>query len=258
MQSLPNCRPNGGNASRLTYAVEIKPKGILPVKLIEGRIASDLKANLAAIRNFVEAAEKKKVKSTHIEIPVSGSSSGPSSGTNLATAVSVSVPLDSSKQRNSQIDVSKLVENSNQKQVVNTLIEGSTETKKIGRRRTFFTAISKFFVGDGIRRSRGGEEGEGGIVDGIVSGIIDEHLSITVSDTKNLKIDTKSDFSKFIDSKMSTSTSTSSSSSRVDGNDAMQLMAENNRLKERVAYLEAEMEKANSVLRKIEMLSKLD
>ena len=47
MQSLPNCRPNGGNACRLTYAVEIKPKGFLPVKLIEGRIAIDLKANLA-------------------------------------------------------------------------------------------------------------------------------------------------------------------------------------------------------------------
>ena len=54
MQSLPNCAPNGGDASRLTYAVEIKPKGILPVKLIEGRIASDLKANLAAIRDYVE------------------------------------------------------------------------------------------------------------------------------------------------------------------------------------------------------------
>lgn len=55
MQSLPNCAPNGGNASRLTYAVEIKPKGFLPVKLIEGRIATDLKANLAAIRDFVES-----------------------------------------------------------------------------------------------------------------------------------------------------------------------------------------------------------
>ena len=62
MQSLPNCAPNGGNASRLTYAVEIKPKGFLPVKLIEGRIASDLKANLAAIRDYVESeAEAQKL-----------------------------------------------------------------------------------------------------------------------------------------------------------------------------------------------------
>ena len=44
--------------SRLTYAVEIKPKGFLPVKLIEGRIATDLKANLAAIRDYVENLAK--------------------------------------------------------------------------------------------------------------------------------------------------------------------------------------------------------
>mmetsp|Transcript_8333 Transcript_8333/g.8305 ORF Transcript_8333/g.8305 Transcript_8333/m.8305 type:complete len:388 (+) Transcript_8333:299-1462(+) len=63
MQKLPNCAPDGGNAARLTYAVEIKPKGILPVKLIEGRIASDLKANMGAIRDFVEKNEKiKKIK----------------------------------------------------------------------------------------------------------------------------------------------------------------------------------------------------
>jgi Polyketide cyclase / dehydrase and lipid transport len=60
MQALPNCAPDGSNASRLTYAVEIKPKGLLPVKLIEGRIAADLKSNMAAIRKFVEAAELKK------------------------------------------------------------------------------------------------------------------------------------------------------------------------------------------------------
>ena len=54
MQALPNCAPDGGNACRLTYAVEIKPKGFLPVKLIEGRIATDLKSNLAAIRDHVE------------------------------------------------------------------------------------------------------------------------------------------------------------------------------------------------------------
>lgn len=35
---------------------------MLPVKLIEGRIASDLKANMAAIRDFVEKNEKEKKK----------------------------------------------------------------------------------------------------------------------------------------------------------------------------------------------------
>ena len=67
MQSLPNCRPNGGNACRLTYAVEIKPKGFLPVKLIEGRIAIDLKANLAAIRDFVEGMGEKVLEVNEIE-----------------------------------------------------------------------------------------------------------------------------------------------------------------------------------------------
>jgi hypothetical protein len=62
MQSLPSCAPDGNNATRLTYAVEIKPKGFLPVKLIEGRIAVDLKANLAAIRDFVEKANVLKTK----------------------------------------------------------------------------------------------------------------------------------------------------------------------------------------------------
>lgn len=54
IQALPNCAPNGGDAARLTYAVEIRPKGFLPVKLIEGRIASDLINNLQALRAYVE------------------------------------------------------------------------------------------------------------------------------------------------------------------------------------------------------------
>lgn len=54
IQPLPNCAPNGGDAARLTYAVEIRPKGFLPVKLIEGRIASDLINNLQALRAYVE------------------------------------------------------------------------------------------------------------------------------------------------------------------------------------------------------------
>jgi hypothetical protein len=39
-----------GDATRLRYAVEIQPRGLLSVRLIEGCIASDLRANLASIR----------------------------------------------------------------------------------------------------------------------------------------------------------------------------------------------------------------
>lgn len=54
MQSLPNCALDGSDACRLTYAVEIRPKGFLPVSLIEGRIASDLRTNLRSIREYVD------------------------------------------------------------------------------------------------------------------------------------------------------------------------------------------------------------
>mmetsp|Transcript_34727 Transcript_34727/g.63429 ORF Transcript_34727/g.63429 Transcript_34727/m.63429 type:complete len:404 (+) Transcript_34727:82-1293(+) len=54
MQQLPNCAPEGQSATRLTYAVEVQPKGFLPVRLIEGQIAKDLKANLVAIKEHVE------------------------------------------------------------------------------------------------------------------------------------------------------------------------------------------------------------
>ena len=57
MQPLPYCAPLDGVACRLSYAVEIRPKGFLPVGLIQSRIASDLSTNLAAIRDFVEAEE---------------------------------------------------------------------------------------------------------------------------------------------------------------------------------------------------------
>lgn len=63
MQSLPNCAPDGTDACRLTYAVELRPKGFLPVKLIEGRIAMDLRQNLCAIRTYVENIKKKRLAS---------------------------------------------------------------------------------------------------------------------------------------------------------------------------------------------------
>ena len=54
MQPLPGCAPEGGNAMRLTYAVEISPRAILPVGLIENRIAMDLCTNLQSIRDYVQ------------------------------------------------------------------------------------------------------------------------------------------------------------------------------------------------------------
>lgn len=60
VQSLPGCRFDDDQltATRLTYAVEIQPRGFLPVNLIEGRIANDLKTNLDAIRCHVEKLQK--------------------------------------------------------------------------------------------------------------------------------------------------------------------------------------------------------
>mmetsp|Transcript_84702 Transcript_84702/g.133292 ORF Transcript_84702/g.133292 Transcript_84702/m.133292 type:complete len:371 (-) Transcript_84702:62-1174(-) len=54
MQELPGCAAPGEFASRLTYAVEIQPKAFVPVALIEGKIASELKANMEAIKEYVE------------------------------------------------------------------------------------------------------------------------------------------------------------------------------------------------------------
>ena len=53
-QPLPNCGIEGGDATRLTYAVEIQPRPWLPVALVENRIARDLVTNLEAVA--VEAA----------------------------------------------------------------------------------------------------------------------------------------------------------------------------------------------------------
>ena len=39
---------------RLTYAVELRPRICVPVKLLERRIAVDLGKNLMAIRDFAE------------------------------------------------------------------------------------------------------------------------------------------------------------------------------------------------------------
>jgi len=62
MQPLPGCAPDGGNAMRLTYAVEISPRPYLPVALVESRITSDLCNNLKCIRSSVqgEGGESKR------------------------------------------------------------------------------------------------------------------------------------------------------------------------------------------------------
>ena len=53
MQPLPGCAPEGKEAMRLTYAVEVSPRAYLPVSLVEGRIVRDLCTNLASIRDYV-------------------------------------------------------------------------------------------------------------------------------------------------------------------------------------------------------------
>lgn len=53
MQPLPGCAPEGQDAMRLTYAVEVSPRAYLPVSLVENRIAKDMCINLVAIRDYV-------------------------------------------------------------------------------------------------------------------------------------------------------------------------------------------------------------
>ena len=55
LQALPGCAPPGSSAMRLTYSVELSPRAWVPVALLEGRIASTLGENLAAVRDFVVA-----------------------------------------------------------------------------------------------------------------------------------------------------------------------------------------------------------
>merc|ERR1719171_3411387 len=109
-QSLPGCAPDGGTASRLTYAVEIKPKGFLPVKLIERRIASDLKMNLMAIREQVEtmavAPQEGRAGSSSPPVlsdsvclvpgePVMRIESAPNNAVRIFTGVDVVAPMQS-------------------------------------------------------------------------------------------------------------------------------------------------------------------
>jgi len=56
--------PDDASWTRLTYAVEIKPKGFMPVQLIEGRIATDLKSNLSNLR-FVAESKQKNISTLH-------------------------------------------------------------------------------------------------------------------------------------------------------------------------------------------------
>jgi len=61
MQPLPGCAPDGADAaSRLSYAVELSPSLPVPVRLLEGRIASDLVSNLKAIRVVAEANQQQR------------------------------------------------------------------------------------------------------------------------------------------------------------------------------------------------------
>lgn len=216
MQSLPNCAPNGGNASRLTYAVEIKPKGILPVRLIEGRIASDLKANMAAIRNYVEAEELKKVrrvfpKDLPSELPAVMLESAQ---TNTRTVYETASP------------------------------ESSNEVHPIQ---------SEIIVLD---RQRGWKRRS---VLGVLSRLLFFRRNIEVTDQYGYPTESLSPTVPTPTPATALSETTIRHGSHSDKpSEVNDLLEENTRLKEKVASLEGEMRKANAVLRKIEILSKID
>ena len=44
----------GAATTRLSYSLFVRPAGWLPVALVEARIKGEIKANLAAVRDFVE------------------------------------------------------------------------------------------------------------------------------------------------------------------------------------------------------------
>ena len=216
MQSLPNCAPNGGNASRLTYAVEIKPKGILPVRLIEGRIASDLKANMAAIRNFVEAEELKKpqrilpkdIPSEHLGPIVEPMLMNPTEiqDSPLVYSTDVAHPIQSD------------------------LI--IIDRQRGSKRRSIMGALSRLFS---FRRGRKGNDQSG-------------HAAESPSPSAEVSPSATAS-SVMIPNHLSQSDKTA---------EVTDLLEENARLKEKVASLEGEMRKANAVLKKIEILSKVD
>ena len=62
MQPLPGCSPQGTEACRLTYAVEVSPRAYLPVQLVEGRIVRDLCTNLVAIRDFLKKQNEQELE----------------------------------------------------------------------------------------------------------------------------------------------------------------------------------------------------
>ena len=213
MQSLPNCAPNGGNASRLTYAVEIKPKGILPVRLIEGRIASDLKANMAAIRNYVEAEELKKVRRVFPE-DLPAELSGvmlESAQTNTRTVYETAPPELSKEIHPIQTDIIVL------------------DRQRGWKRRSVLGVLSRLLF---FRRNIN-------VTDQY--GYPTESLSPTLTPVNALS-----------------KTTISHISHSDEPSEVTDLLEENTRLKEKVASLEGEMRKANAVLRKIEILSKID
>jgi hypothetical protein len=52
--------PRGGDSSRLSYALFVRPQIWLPVRLVQGRIESEIKNNLAAVRSHTERLYSQK------------------------------------------------------------------------------------------------------------------------------------------------------------------------------------------------------
>lgn len=244
MQSLPNCAPNGGDASRLTYAVELKPKGILPVKLIEGRIASDLKANMAAIRKFVEAAELKKPP----RVP-------PIAALIPAMAVATEVVTDVSGSKAEGIVA--VVE------VANSAVDATAASPQAIAEIVEHEVVSREVVE--VDKTMPQPKGKRAAVRRFFSGLFGRNRDRKMAHTRSLSEEvTGSVVTLAVPLQIepaSSAASTSISPSIVEaftGSGSTSLLDENARLKKRVAFLEGEVAKANSVLRRIEVLSKSD
>lgn len=280
--------------------------GMLPVKLIEGRIASDLKANMAAIRDFVEANEKlKKMKiikgnENILDISIKKENAKISDmNENVLHSdivVDSEVIVDSVSNRvenENKIMIQNLKNDENKVLLENEKIEITNDininendiTVKKGRKRDFFSPISRLFIGNGSKKdgkkdqntennikhsdqnidikhtendnenkdindikSVSGSSLSGSPVSGSVSG--SEPVTGSKTDL--------SDFSTFTNSNTKNNNNKEIAVANGDKTDDISvLINENKNLKIRIIYLENEMKKINNVLNEIENLVKL-
>ena len=252
MQSLPNCAPNGGNAARLTYALEIKPKGILPVRLIEGRIASDLKANMAAIRDYVEAKEQLKKEKAK--------KSGLFDGARLfGVGEAVAAVSAGARDFGSAIPDS-LRESSSFLDAISRGVVAAAPPPTDGELALEAAQILASASAVGVGESGSGDESESGggasagaSGSGSDSGVEAENDSTDSTDASSSI--TGLHIRRRVSSLFRRSSTSDEENKATPSTSEEQLTAENAKLRERVAFLEAEMVKARTVLKQIGSLS---